>query len=743
MRHKPRLLRRWQFSAGVIAPAAMSLLLTAVAVLAFVIWSTQQADEHALDRETALVARAIERQIAEIPFAQESVAIWDDAIAYTKFQYDKQWIDNNLGVWMHDYYGFDAVAIIGRDDISLYTMVAGEAPAPDLFARNWPILSPMIAELRQGIAAGTLADYAMGRTTTYPRILDIRMIDGIPAVVSVMPITSQTGEIVQATGTEYLHLAVDFLDASFAEKLAQDYKLDEARFVGAVSPPQHLASYPLFDRSGRVSSVFEWRPNRPGTEMLGQTGPVLAVAFFVAAVLIVALLARLWDSSAALEAERRDAKHQATHDPLTGLPNRTQFERRLREALAARGTGREEVALLLLDLDRFKQVNDTLGHHAGDDLICAVGQRLRELVGPRDELARLGGDEFAVIHTSPHGHSTALSLADSIISAVGEPFDVSGSEAFVGASVGLVIAGNDDDDQRELTRKADIALYEAKAAGRNRAAIYEESMNELLQGRHLIEAELREALRRSDQLFVVFQPQFSGPTGEVIGAEALVRWRHPRLGDVAPAHFIPIAEGAGLIEELGEFVLQQACSFGARWPGRRIAVNISPAQLRNPRFPERVFDLMVEEAMRPSDLELEITESILLDNEGVAVEALLAFRKAGIRIALDDFGTGYSSLNYLKRYPVDCIKIDRSFVAQLVPDSASAAIVQAMVTLAHALNIEVTAEGVETHEQMTLLGAMGCNVFQGYLFSPPTSEAAIEAEFRQAAERKAGLARIA
>jgi len=439
-----------------------------------------------------------------------------------------------------------------------------------------------------------------------------------------------------------------------------------------------------------------------------------------------------------------EAKRHAAHDPLTGLPNRSQFEHQLGSALAGRGNGHgPPVSLLLLDLDRFKQVNDTLGHHAGDDLICAVGQRLRELVGPKDVLARLGGDEFAVIHRSANGRSSAQSLANAIIEAVSQPFDVSGSEAFVGASIGLVVAGEDDDDQRELTRKADIALYEAKAAGRNRTVVYEESMNELLQGRHMIEGELREALRCDDQLSVAFQPQFSGRSGEIIGAEALVRWQHPRLGPVAPAHFIPIAEGAGLIEELGEFVLRKACSFGAQWPGYRIAVNISPAQLRNPRFPERVFDLMVENAMRPSDLELEITESILLDNEGVAVEALTTFRSAGIRIALDDFGTGYSSLNYLKRYPVDCIKIDRSFVAQLVPQSSSAAIVQAMVTLAHALDIEVTAEGVETNEQMALLKAMGCNVFQGYLFSPPTSEANIEAEFGRAAERRRGVAQIA
>jgi EAL domain-containing protein (putative c-di-GMP-specific phosphodiesterase class I) len=246
-------------------------------------------------------------------------------------------------------------------------------------------------------------------------------------------------------------------------------------------------------------------------------------------------------------------------------------------------------------------------------------------------------------------------------------------------------------------------------------------MNELLQLQHSIEGELREALLGTGQLTVAFQPLVDQQTRRVVGAEALARWQHPKFGQISPARFIPIAETTGLIEPLGELVLRQACQLGAKQPGRTIAVNISTAQLRNARFASQVFDILHETGMRPTDLELEITESILLDDEHVSAQNLRTFRTAGIHIALDDFGTGYSSLSYLKRYPVDRIKIDRSFVSQLAEGHVSVAITQAIVTLAHAMNIEVTAEGVETDDQAGILARLGCNTLQGFLFSPPVS----------------------
>ena len=724
---KAQFLGRWQFQASVLAPVALALLVIAATVLAFVLWTSADLDERSLQREMKLASHILVEESGRIPHDQKSIALWDDAVLNTKVNFNFAWVDNNLGSWMFSYFGHNRVFILNDADKPIYGMEQGNVVNPDLFEVDAAVYMPLVSAMRDKIAAGALDAFA--RDGVYPHVAEITSVANTPAIVSISPITSDTGVHAQPRGTEYLHVSVVFLDALFADQLTNDYLLMDANFTREPSRDSGRAVFPILSAQGRIVGFFEWTPENPGRLMLARTGPALAFGFAFSAILVSLLLYRLWRSSSALEAGRLAAQHQATHDPLTGLANRTRFDDIIGRTLMARRPHDQGVALLMLDLDRFKQVNDTLGHQSGDDLIRAVGQRLKALIGPQDTLARLGGDEFGVLHLSKGGLADHLDLSQRMIEAISKPFEIFGSEAFVGVSIGVVVIGESDTDRREITRKADIALYEAKSSGRNRAVVYEEAMDELLQNRHTIEAELREALRRDDQLSVAFQPLVSRETDRVSGAEALVRWTHPRLGRVSPAHFVPVAESTGLIEAIGEFVLRKACELGARFPGRTIAVNISPAQLRNPKFAERLFDMLIETGMSPSDLELEITESILLDDEQVAAASLRTFRGAGIRIALDDFGTGYSSLNYLKRYPVDCIKIDRSFVSQLEDGSVSVAIVQAMVTLAHALEIEVTAEGVETEEQKRILAQMGCNTFQGFLLSPPVSPSEIERIF--------------
>jgi diguanylate cyclase (GGDEF)-like protein len=726
---KAQFPARWRFQASVLAPVVLSLLVTAATVLAFILWSTSDLDEQSRQRELKLAQHILDEQLRVIPHDQQGVTIWDDAIERTKLNFDPAWIDNNLGSWMYEFFGHDRTFVINDQDQPIFGQSQGYPVNLGIFDADERVYRPLIEELRKQIAEGAVDAYMETEKAEYPQVVDITTVADAPAIVAVAPIVSDTGAILQPRGSEYLLVSVVYLNVAFAKRLADEYLLAGASFTRQPNRKAANTVLPVMSSSGRIVGFFEWKPENPGQRLLARTGPVLAGGFVFAVILVSVLLYRLWRSSSALEAGRLEAQHQANHDALTGLANRVRFDDILGRTLMAPPPAGKGVALLMLDLDRFKQVNDTLGHQSGDDLIRAVGQRLKALVGPGDALARLGGDEFGVIHFAKRGLADHLALSQEIIDAVSKPFEIFGSEAFVGVSIGIVIIGEGDTDRREITRKADIALYEAKSSGRNRAVVYEEAMDELLQNRHAIEAELREALRRDDQLSVAFQPLYDGETGAITGAEALVRWTHPRLGKVSPAHFVPVAESTGLIEAMGEFVLRRACELGARHAGRTIAVNISPVQLRNPKFAERLFDLLIDTGMSPSDLELEITESILLDDEQVAAASLRTFRGAGMRIALDDFGTGYSSLNYLKRYPVDCIKIDRSFVSQLEKGSVSVAIVQAMVTLAHALDIEVTAEGVETEEQKRILTQMGCNTFQGFLLSAPVSAAEIERFF--------------
>ncbi|MDB5538918.1 MAG: hypothetical protein JWQ89_645 [Devosia sp.] len=715
----------------VLASCVVVFACATAALGGFLLWSARQIDENALSRQSQRIIHAVQAQLAFIPRDQESVAIWDDAVIAAR-DHDEPWLDNNIGRWMYDYFGHDETYVLSPDDTAIYAAKDGHTVAAGAFDERRAVTMPLVEDLRTRAAAG----YA----DAPPHIADYVLIDGRPAIASVIPLVSDSGNIAQALGREPVLVSIVWLELDFELRMIDRYMTEVGRFTTATVPGAGMSTFPVTNRSGRIVAFFEWLPYRPGTNLLERTAPALVATFLIIAGLVVLLVYRLWLALNALEQRRLDAERQATEDALTGLPNRLSFDRQFDFLLGAAKLRDPPLALLMLDLDRFKQVNDTLGHHAGDDLIRAVAERLAEVVGPSDVLARLGGDEFAILHSCYAGTIEVSGLAQRIVDTIARPFRVQGSDAFVGVSIGVVIAGPGQRDSRELSRKADIALYEAKSAGRNRAAIYEESMDELVQSRHTIEAELREALRTPGQLWVAFQPLCGKGEGELMGAEALLRWNHPRLGHVSPSQFIAIAEGSGLIEHLGEFVLRRAAVFGARWPGRTIAVNISPAQLRNPNFAERVFALLKETGMRPADLEIEITEGILLDDESTASNSIRRFRDAGIRIALDDFGTGYSSLNYLKRYPVDRIKIDRSFIAQLSTANASNAIVQAMVTLAHAMGIEVTAEGVETEEQFRVLVAMGCDTFQGYLFSRPLSAGDIEKRFAAAAD---GVVRVA
>ncbi len=411
MRIKSRLLTRWQFSVSALTPAILLLVLAAAIISGFVLWSSANVDRASLERQAELVQLVIDQELARVPRTQESVALWDEAITNTRLKFREEWVDSNLGSWLYDYYGLDSVAILNDADQLIYTMSEGVSPAPELFAAQSSVLMAQVPALRALLATGAVKDYLEGQVAAYPQAVDIRRISGRPAIVSIVPIADDTQAIYQEPGSEFLHLTVSYLDPTVAADLARLYVFDEGSFASEPRTSEGYASLPVTSRSGDVVTFFEWKPARPGTDMLVQTAPILAAAFLIAAILVIAMVHRLWKASRELEAGRMRAEYEATHDPLTGLPNRLDFERQLAGAVAGSLRDGTQVALLMLNLDDFKKINDTLGQQAGDEVIRAVGQRLQGLFEGQVAMARMGGSEFALIHSGKSAAETAAELA--------------------------------------------------------------------------------------------------------------------------------------------------------------------------------------------------------------------------------------------------------------------------------------------------------------------------------------------
>lgn len=432
--------------------------------------------------------------------------------------------------------------------------------------------------------------------------------------------------------------------------------------------------------------------------------------------------------------ERKRAEAQiarlAHYDPLTDLPNRVLFHKSLREALSRSARQGETVAVHCIDLDRFKVVNDSLGHPAGDALLRAAAGRLRACVREGDTVARLGGDEFAIVQCGVAQAADAGRLAARIVEAMAQPFEIQGQQVVAGASVGVALSPDDGLEPDELLQKADMALYRVKSDGRGAFHFFERAMDDRLQARRMLELDLRGALG-AGEFTLDYQPLYSLTEDRVTGCEALVRWRHPERGLVSPAEFVPLAEEIGLIGALGDWVLREACREANSWPeGVRLAVNLSPVQFRGRRLVESVVSCLAASGLDPRRLELEITESVLLQDSAANLAVLHDLKSLGVRISMDDFGTGYSSLSYLRSFPFDKIKIDQTFVRDITHDADALAIIKAVTDLGASLGIVTTAEGVESLEQLEQLRQQGCQEIQGYVISRPVPARELPALWR-------------
>jgi diguanylate cyclase (GGDEF)-like protein len=706
---------KYTAGAKALAPVIVGALVVGALVLTLLLWLTSEIDRAAQNRQERLAALIVSQMESSLAHDQEGSTVWDDAVQKVK-EGDQYWMDQNLGSWMHSYFGHDGAIVLDAAGKPIYAFLDDKIVEPKIYQTLASEIDPLVHDLRARLKTGD--DSGTSERVLSPGAADLAIVAGRPAVVSVKPIVSDTGNIVQTPGEEYVQIAIRFLDGQLVAELQHKYQFDGLRFSWRHERQDSEAAFPLLTKKGQTLGYFLWQPFRPGAAFLDKLLPALAIVFFTLVAIIGVMVLRLRRRALNLRLSEAAIRHLAHHDSLTDLPNRTLFNLHVERVLA---TPEARAAVLYLDLDRFKQVNDTLGHPAGDELIRQFGSRLVALVDPSYTVARLGGDEFMILVPHVDNEAEIEQLGQALIASARTPFDIHGNQIFVGVSVGAAMTPHDGTERVELTRKADVALYHAKMSGRSCYARFSEEMDVMLHKRRRIEQDLRAALARPEdgQLRVHYQPVYASRGGAITGFEALLRWQHPTLGMITPETFIHIAEEAGLIERLGQNVLREACLAAIAWPGLSVAVNISAIELRNPALPVRVAETLMETGLLPSRLELEITESALTDPSGSCEDNVRALRGMGVRIALDDFGTGFSSLTRLQQLTVDRIKIDRNFVHGFGKAGSDEAIVQAIVDLARATGLKTTAEGVETDDQKSFLRHIGCDELQGFGFSRP------------------------
>ena len=715
---------------SVVVPIGVIVAVAIVCIVVAVLSSAQRADVVAIDHEKQLFSRAItnygERVLREV----ESVASSTATIQNIRRSFDPVWAKDRVGNWLETYFDHDYVFIFDRNDELIYSLLGNRAADAKWLASARSDFVSVIEYMRGRDptlhGAIRLNHPSLTEGGAHPQSAVIRRVMGKPAVIAAVAVGPVDGIPQSVDGDAPIIMSVKFIDDTALSSIAAQLRLVNLRKIDQAPVPQSDLSYDLTGPDGSVIARFAWTPKQPGAEIVHNVVPFIAVALTGFALLAAFVLRYMRRTAAAIAAGESRLRHLALHDPLCGLPNRIFFGERLEAVIEEVRNGSMPAAVFYIDLDHFKDVNDTLGHHVGDELIRNVTLRLSHTLRGGDLVARLGGDEFAVISSVAGDSEKMMGLAQRIISAICAPYSISGQNIIIGSSIGIAVIEKNCGTATDIMRYADMALYRAKNEGRNRACIYDAAMDADLSTRKLLEADLREAIE-NDHLQLLYQPVVNKSGETVVGVEALCRWNHPIRGEIPPSEFIAIAEHSGLIIDLGNWVLRRACMDGKAWPDLTIAVNVSSLQFRRIDFVEVVERILKETNFDPARLELELTESVLLGNVDTAEAAMIRLKTLGVRLALDDFGTGYSSLLYLRRFPFDKLKIDRSFVRSIEKAADAAAIVHAIVSLGRGLGMKVTAEGVETADQQLFLRAAGVHSTQGYRFGRPVTVAEITA----------------
>jgi diguanylate cyclase (GGDEF)-like protein len=721
------------------------IALSAALVVAFE-HATAVADDLSHEDERMLVSRFLARTMESEVSAQMGLINWNESIAHIdaapQSPPDMAWLDREFGSYAWLTFKTDHAFLVRADGTSLRGWTMGA-----------PIDSVQIAPLRTTIATLIAASMRPGMTLGN-EAGQIRLADGAfwPVDRSGMPLPRWAGGLARLGGNpeiitvasvvpdnvagRFTHAPVYFVTLRPLAPLAiarmrRDLLLPD---LDVTARPGHTSldnAIPLVAPDGSALGWLRWTPKSPGPIMLQRAAPMLwGWMLLFAGVLIggSVVLRRSWRIARELLASEAQARHNALHDAMSGLPNRVHYMQRLRQDLAAciGGQARGDVFVGYIDLDAFKVINDTLGHHVGDEVVRQVALRLRRKLPPGDFIARFGGDEFVVLRRAEGGRAMADQLGHEIMAVLDEPFTISGNAIDMTCSCGISWGPAQSEDPGELLRRADIALYRAKQRGRARYRCFTRDMDASVKLRLELEMELRRAIAR-DELTIAYQPIISLGTGEIEGVEALLRWHHPERGAIRPDLFVPIAEQGGLMIILGNWILRAVFGACREWPNCDISVNLSPLQIMAGDFVETMAAIVKETGIDPWRVVLEVTEGVMLDRSEHVLSTLRELNRMGFRIALDDFGKGYSSLSYLRLFQFERIKIDRSFVSNIETDADANAILCTIASLGRSLRMKVVAEGVETETQRRLVQAAGCELGQGYLFWKPMSAEAMRA----------------
>lgn len=707
-------------------PIVGILLLAGILGAGLLLRIAEQQDRREESRSREFVTKLLSDNRLNLKRALSDYASWGQAYEHLHVNFDFDWAftKQNVGPTLYDDLDIDYLLLFDPSGREIYSIYRGHLVEGGLSRGIGGDLDQITGKAR---SPGNEKD------TTFE---GVGFVDGDPVLLVASPVTpGGDASVEHVDGPPSVLVMGDRLDAGSLEKLGNAAFVPHLRTERKIGNIRREPRRILSSADGKNSAVLRWDPERPGTEMLRTIAPWAGLATCGLVALVFALVRRAHRAVDAVERKsdelivaHRQAEHRSRHDEVTGLLNRNGISQIAEEHFF--GIRDHSFALIFMDLDRFKLVNDALGHEAGDFVLREIGRRIQSVLEKADTVARVGGDEFAAL--VEEAEPTRLeALCDRLSQVVSRPLKWGTTELGVGISFGIAIAPSSASTYAELARHADVALYQSKAEGRGICRFFSPKMNEHVIARQKLDRELRQAIR-AGILDVHYQPQFEAAGLRLCGVEALVRWPHPERGIIPPNDFITLAEETGQIIDLGNLVLEKACRAALTWPSVVVSVNVSPLQFRDARFVETVDRIIRDVGISPDLVELELTESVLLDHRAAAAATFRALKSLGVRLALDDFGSGYSSLNYLRTFPFDRLKIDRAFISDLKPTGEARAIVRAIIDLGRSLGMEVIAEGVETVEQLLVLQTDHCSAIQGFLTGRPAPEPEFRTRFLSA-----------